>query len=538
MPRDVFVTTESRPASEGTFLLKGRKFHPPGFNRGFVLRVRYMQTGCPFASNRACAPFFQPQPGLGGHGNKNALLDQKPMFTITEHDMQTDYSLTPTSFAVAKRFIHDRTARIGIVGLGYTGLRSAILFSKASFAVDGFDLDPSKVENLQSRRSYLAQIPSDAVSLARDRGFRATTDFRQLHETDVVVLCTSARFDDNRCPDLTNVREAAFNVASNLHAGHLVIVGSTTYPGCTEEVIVPILEGANSEHLKVSYDSAAPDEIFVGVSPDSFDPRDITMDQSEIPKIVAGIDRFGAQLTADLYGTVSRKIVPVSNPSTAELTGLLESTYRSVNIALASELKHLCLRMGLDPSEAMSAASSKPFESPYSFQDPGVNCPAIRFDSLSLAWRARAYAMRARLIELASEINNSTPEFDVRRIEEALNQRGKPLNGSRILLLGIACQNDSENLHDSPSLAMMNLLCRAGALVDYNDPFLPEIARGLHDGLERTSVPIHDVSGYDAVLITADHHSNDLARILAQAKLVIDTQNVTRRLASEKIVRC
>jgi UDP-N-acetyl-D-glucosamine dehydrogenase len=460
------------------------------------------------------------------------------MYTIAEHDMQTDYPLTPTSFAVAKRFIRDRTARVGIVGLGNTGLRLAVLFSKASFAVDGFDLDPSKVEKLQSRRSYLAQIPSDVVSLARDRGFRATTDLTQLYQTDIVVLCTAARFDDNRCPDLRNVREAAFNIASNLHAGHLVIVGSTTYPGCTEEVIVPILEGANSEHLKVSRDSAAPDEIFVGVSPDSSEVGNATMDQSVVPKIVAGIDRFGAQLTADLYGTVFGKIVPVSSASTAEVTKLLESTYRSVNIALANELKHMCLLMGIDPWEAMSAANSKAFESPYSFQDPALNCPAIRFDSLSLAWRAKAYAVRARLIELAAEINNSTPEFDVRRIEDALNQRGKPLNGSRLLLLGIACQNDSDNLRDSPSLAMMNLLCQAGALVDYNDPLLPEIARGLHDHLEMASVPIQDVSGYDAVLITADHCSYDLARILAQAQLVIDTRNATRGLASEKIVRC
>jgi UDP-N-acetyl-D-glucosamine dehydrogenase len=462
----------------------------------------------------------------------------KPMFTLAEPGMQTDDSLTPTSFAVAKRFIHDRTARIGIVGLGYTGLRLAVLFSKACFAVDGFDVDPSKIDKLQARRSYLPQIPSDLVSLARDRGFRATADLTQLYQTDIVVLCTPARLDDHRCPDLTNVREAAFNIASNLHAGHLVIVGSTTYPGCTEEVIVPILEGANSEHLKVSRGSAAPDEIFVGVSPDSSSAGNMTIDTSDMPRIVAGIDRFAAQLTADLYGTVFGKIVPVSSASTAEVTRLLESSYRSVNIALANELKHMCFRMGLDPWEAMSAASSKPFESPYSFQDPALNCPATRSDVLSLARSARAYAGRARLIELATEINSSAPGFHVRRIQAALNQRGKPMKGSRLLLLGIACQNDSDNLRDSPSLAIINLLCQAGALVDYNDPFLHEIAPGFPHDLEMASVPIQDVSGYDAVLITADHPSYNLARILAQAQLVIDTRNATRGLASEKIVRC
>jgi len=460
------------------------------------------------------------------------------MFTATDFDMPTDYSLTPTSFAVAKRFIRDRTARIGIVGLGYTGLRLAVLFSKASFAVDGFDVDPSKVEKLQSRCSYLDQISSDLVSLARDRGFQATTDLTQLYQTDVVVLCTPARFDDDRFPDLCDVREAAFNIASNLHAGHLVIVGSTTYPGCTEEVIVPILEGANSEHLKVSRDSAAPDEIFVGVSPDSSDVGDLSMDQSGTPKIVAGIDRFGAQLTADLYGTVFRKIISVSNASTAEVTKLLDSTYRSVNIALARELKHICLRMGLDPWEAMSAASSKPFESPYSLQEQELNCPGIRFDSLSLAWRARAFAMRGRLIELATEINKSAPESDVRRIEEALNQRGKPLNGSRLLLLGVACQDDLDNRRDSPSLVMVNFLRHAGARIDYDDPLLPQIVPGLQDDRQSASVPVHDVSAYDAVLITADHRSYDLARILSQAQLVIDMRNVTGGFASEKIVRC
>jgi UDP-N-acetyl-D-glucosamine dehydrogenase len=459
------------------------------------------------------------------------------MCTITKH-VSDGSSLVPTSYAVTKSFIRDRSARIGVVGLGYTGLRLAILFSDCGFAVDGFEFDPARVEKLQAGRSYLSRISSDQVSRARNRGFRAMTDLAQLSETDVIIICTPVHFDNNQDPDLRGMREATFNIASNLHAGHLVVVESTSYPGCSEEVIVPILEGANSQHLKISHDTAAPNEIFVGVSPDRADSENSVIDQRDVPKVVAGIDGFGAELTAVLYGNVFRKVISVSSASIAELSKLLENTYRSVNIALANELKHVCLRMGVDPWEVINAASTKPFDFQPFYPTHGVTDPTILSDSLSLAWKAKAYGVRAKLIELATEINTGMPEFIVRCTEGALNRVRRPVKGSRILLLGLDREQDVNSIRASSSLAIIDLFRRAGAHVDYNDPLLPTVDLGRHEGLNMASVSTEDVSSYDAVVIAADYSSYDYSRLVLQARLVIDTRNATRGLASDKIVRC
>ena len=460
------------------------------------------------------------------------------MYTTTKHISDESSSLVPTSYAVTKSFIRDRSARIGVVGLGYSGLRLAILFSDSGYAVDGFEFDVVKAKKLQARQSYLSRISSEEISHALDRGFRVTTDLAHLSETDVIIICTSERFDNHQAPTLMEMREASFNIASNLHAGHLVIVENSSYPGCTEEVIAPILEGANSQHLRISRNTAAPDEIFVGISPDRADPENTAIDQRDIPKVVAGIDRFGAELTAILYANVFRKVISVSSAPVAELSRLLENTYRSVNAALANELKQICLRMGVDPWEVISAASSKPFDFQPFYPTPGFTDPAILSDSLSLAWKAKAYGVRARLVEVATEINAGMPEFIVRCTSEALNRIRTPLKGSRILLLGADRELDVDCVRDSPSLAIIELLRRAGAQVSYHSPSQPKLNRGPHRNRGMAALSNDEISGCDAVVIAADHSSYDYPQILSQAKLVIDTRNATRGLTSEKIVRC
>jgi UDP-N-acetyl-D-glucosamine dehydrogenase len=460
------------------------------------------------------------------------------MYTTAKHVSDESASLVPTSYSVTKSFIRDRSARIGIVGLGYTGLRLAILFSNCGFAVDGFEFDPVKAKKLQARHSYLSRISSDEISHALDRGFRVMTDLVHLSETDVIIICTPERFDNHQAPTLRDMREASFSIASNLHAGHLVVVENSSYPGCTEEVIAPILEGANSQHLKISRNTAAPDEIFVGISPDRADSEDTAIDQRDVPKVVAGIDRFGAELTAILYGSVFKEVISVSSVSVAELSKLLENAYRSVNTALANELKQICLRMGVDPWEVINAASTKPFDFQPFYPTPGYTDPAILSDSLSLAWKAKAYGVRAKLVELATEINTGMPEFIVRCTGEALNRLRRPLKGSRVLLLGADREQDVDSVRDSPSLAIIELLRRAGAQVTYSSPLQLKVNRGSHEDRSMVSLSTDDISGYDAVVIATDHSSYDYSQIVLQAKLVIDTRNATRGLTSEKIVRC
>jgi UDP-N-acetyl-D-glucosamine dehydrogenase len=460
------------------------------------------------------------------------------MYAIDEPGMEESSSSMPVSYAVAKRFIHDRSARLGIVGLGYSGLRLVILFSNYGFAVDGFDLDTRKIEILKSKRSYLNRIPSNQIADARDRGFLPTTDLRLLHETDIIIICIGARLDKNRLPDLRAIRESTFSIASNLHAGHLIVVDSSTYPGLTKELIVPILENANCEHLKISHNTGAPNEVFVGVSSGWPDLGGTTTAPRDVPRVIAGIDRFGAQLTAELYGSVFRKIVPASTVSIAEITRLLQNSYHSVNSALVNEWKQVCLRMGIDPWEAIAAASIEPFDLRVSPPDLGVLGTTLLSDSLSLSWRAKAYGTRARLIETATEINSGIPEFVVNCTEAALNRFAKPVKGSRILLLGAACDDTSDDVPKPPALTIIELFRRDGAQVDVGEPSEPRGERIRHEDFDMTFVSTEDVSAYDAVVVAADQASYDYSRIVSQAELVIDIANATQDIQSEKIVRC
>ena len=452
--------------------------------------------------------------------------------------MESAPVLQTTTYAVTKQLIQDGTARIGIVGLGYVGLPLALMFSNSGFVVEGFDLDATKVEKLIQRRSYLWRIPPEEIALARDRGFHATTDLSMIRDTDVVIICVPTPLDENQEPDLRYIRETAFNIAPHLHAGQLIVLESTTYPGTTEEVLIPILEEANGSHLRVSRNTAAADEIFVAFSPEREDPGNTEVDRRDVPKVVGGIDRFSTEVAAALYSRVFKQIVPVSSPAVAEMTKLLENIYRCVNIALVNELKQLCMRMGINIWEVIDAAKTKPFGFHAFYPGPGLGGHCIPIDPFYLSWKAKAYDFRTKFIELAGEVNVGMPYFVVQCTSEALNHIKKPMNGSRILVLGIAYKKDIDDLRESPSLIVIELLRRAGAEVDYNDPFFPHVGRGRHYDLNMNSVPIEEVCRYDAVLIATDHSAYDYPRIVSEAALVIDTRNATVGIVSDKIVRC
>jgi UDP-N-acetyl-D-glucosamine dehydrogenase len=453
--------------------------------------------------------------------------------------METPYSLSPASFAVAKQCINDRSARIGVVGLGASGLRLSLLFASSGFAVDGFELDPAGAEAAYTSQLYLQSFAAEQISLGQGRGcFHVSQDLSKLSETEVIIFCVPARFDEEQKPDLQSTREAIFNIASNLHAGHLIVMETVSHPGATEELVVPILESANCSHLKVSHNTGGPNDMFVGISPERSDLGSMTLDQNDVPKVVSGVDRYAADLTADLYGKVFKRIIRVSSTLTAEVAKLLESTYECVNIALVNELKQACLSMGIDPWEVIATAGTS-HEGVQAFcPGPGVGGPHIPFDCFSLSRRARKFGVRTKLIELAGEINRDMPRHVVRDISEALNRIGKSIKGSNILVLGLAYERDSNDLYESPSLTIIDLLRRAGAEVDYNDPFVPYIGRANHFDLNMTSASIEDLSPYDAVLIATDHSSYNYAQIVSRAKLVIDTRNATRGMNARNIVLC
>lgn len=437
-----------------------------------------------------------------------------------------------------KQRIEARTARVGIIGLGYVGLPLALLFSNQEFRVDGFDVDADKVRKLESDESYICRISGDEIKNARQNGFTPTFDYSRISEMDVVIICVPTPLNEYHEPDLSYIESTACSIAPHLRAGQLIIMESTTYPGTTEEVLIPILEKNNKANLRTSRGTGEGSTFFVAFSPEREDPGNETHDRKDVPKVVGGVDRFATELACDIYNSVFRTTVPVSSPAAAEMTKLLENIYRCVNIALVNELKQLCIRMDINIWEVIEAAKTKPFGFQAFYPGPGLGGHCIPIDPFYLSWKAKAYDFRTRFIELAGEVNVNMPYFIVQSTAEALNQRGKALNGSRVLILGLAYKKDIDDLRESPSLTIIELLQKAGAKVDYNDPFFPTVGRGRHFNLNMKSAPLDDVSSYDCVLIVTDHTSYDFAKIVSEAQLVIDTRNATRNVESEKIIRC
>ncbi|MEO5936274.1 MAG: nucleotide sugar dehydrogenase [Terriglobales bacterium] len=436
--------------------------------------------------------------------------------------------------------IQAREAKIGIMGLGYVGLPLALLFSDQKFPVTGFDIDKKKVDTLNSGGSYIHRITPEEIGVARAQRFTATFDATQIKNMDAIIICVPTPLNEYREPDLAYIRDTAAMIAPHLQPGQLVILESTTYPGTTEEVMVPILEQGNKLGLKTAHTGDTENEktFYVAFSPEREDPGNTTVARHDIPKVIGGCDPTASQLAGALYNSIFRRIIPVSTPAAAEMTKLLENIYRCVNIALVNELKLLCLRMNIDIFEVIAAASTKPFGFHPFYPGPGLGGHCIPVDPFYLSWKAKEFDFQTRFIELAGEINSNMPYHVVASVGSGLNKHKKSLNGSKILVLGMAYKKDIDDLRESPSLTIIELLQQEGAEVSYNDPYFPTVGRGRKYNLNMTSTPIEQVKEFDCVVIITDHSDYDYKQIVNEAKLVVDTRNATKGIKSDKIVHC
>ncbi|MDP9038812.1 MAG: nucleotide sugar dehydrogenase [Acidobacteriota bacterium] len=440
--------------------------------------------------------------------------------------------------------VEQRHSRIGILGLGYVGLPLALEFSRSGFPVLGFDIDAAKVDRLRRAESYIVRIPPAEIAAALAQGFTATSDFARIAELDAVLICVPTPLQDHgHIPDMSYVEGTMAAIAPHLRAGQLVVLESTTYPGTTEELVVTAIELHGHTVLRNESGPDTPPDlpgILVAFSPEREDPGNSVVPRREIPKVIGGIDRRATAAACALYGAVFHQTVPVSSPAAAEMTKLLENIYRNVNIALVNEMKQLVTHLGVDIWEVIEAARTKPFGFQAFYPGPGVGGHCIPVDPFYLSWKAQQLGFSARFIELAGEINEAMPRLVVEAIESALARSAdpKPLAGAAILILGVAYKRDVDDLRESPALVVIELLQRAGAQVEYNDPFFPEVGRGRHYRLHMRSTPLTEIPRFDCVAILTDHSIYNYKSIVDAAKLVVDSRNATRGLDSTKIVRC
>lgn len=443
-------------------------------------------------------------------------------------------------------FFAGKDIKVGIIGCGYVGLPLALRFADVGQRVTGFDLDPAKVKSLNGGESYIQHIPADKIRQhVQAKKFDATTDFSRLKEMDAVLICVPTPLDERREPDLSYVVETAKSIAPHLQRHQLIVLESTTYPGTTEELVMPILEKGGLRcppaHGPGTENTAT--DFYLAFSPEREDPGNKQFGLAQIPKVVGGVNPPSARAAAGLYAQIVSKVVPVSSTRAAEMVKLLENIFRCVNIALVNELKQLCLRMNLDIWEIIDSAASKPFGFMPFYPGPGLGGHCIPVDPYYLSWKAREYDFATRFIELAGEVNTAMPYHVVDATAAALNRHEKSVKGSKILLLGVAYKKDVDDLRESPSLKLLELLTERGAKVDYNDPYFAALHKMRHyDFSHMRSVELtpERLGGYDCVLIATDHSSYDYEAIVKHAKLVVDSRNATRRVAAnrDKIVPC
>ena len=455
----------------------------------------------------------------------------------------TNHSAANRSPDQLKNRIQQRQARVGIIGLGYVGLPLALLFSEQKFAVTGFDIDGRKVDTLAKGESYIYRIGAQEIRTAQAQGFSATSDYARLVEMDAIIICVPTPLNQYHEPDLSFITDTTHALAPHLQAGQLVVLESTTYPGTTEEVMLPILEKENQQGLKAargtsSGTSGAKKDFFVAFSPEREDPGNTTVARRDIPKVVGGLNPQAAELAGALYGSIFQRTVPVSSPAVAEMTKLLENIYRCVNIALVNELKLLCLRMGIDIWEVIAAASTKPFGFHPFYPGPGLGGHCIPVDPFYLSWKAKEWDFRTRFIELAGEINVNMPYHVLASIGGALNRHKKSVNGARVLILGVAYKKDIDDLRESPAITIIELLQKEGALVSYHDPYFPFIGKGRKYDLHMKRTELEQLGQYDCIVIVTDHSDYDYKRIVGEAQLVVDSRNATKGIDSPKVVRC
>ncbi len=436
-----------------------------------------------------------------------------------------------------KHRLETRDARIGIVGMGYVGLPLALLFSEEHFVITGFDVDPRKVDTLNQGGSYIVRIPGTEIQSARGSGFSATADYGRIAQMDVVIICVPTPLNEYHEPDLSYITGTVRSIAPHLQEGQLIILESTTYPGTTEEVVVPLLEQGNPAGLRVARDAVS-QGFYVAFSPEREDPGNDSVARRDIPKVVGGCGPAALELASAVYSSIFNRTVAVSSPAAAEMTKLLENIYRCVNIALVNELKQLCMRMDINLFEVIDAAKTKPFGFQAFYPGPGLGGHCIPIDPFYLSWKAKQFDFHTRFIELAGQVNLGMPYFVVENIIEAMSQRGKALHGSRVLVLGLAYKRDIDDLRESPSLTIIELLQKRGAHVEYNDPFFPSVGHGRKYALNMTNTPLDKIPEFDCVVIVTDHSQYDFADIVSKAQLVVDTRNATRGIEAANIVKC
>ncbi len=428
--------------------------------------------------------------------------------------------------------IKNKQAGVGIIGLGYVGLPLVLRFCQAGFRVLGFDTDNRKVEALNRGESYIKHIPSarlaELLKSRNGRQFEATADMARLGEPDVLIICVPTPLTPRREPDLRYITSTTRQIAAALRPGQLISLESTTYPGTTAELVLPMLSG----DLQVGRD------FYLVFSPEREDPGNAEFEVRTIPKVVGGITPACRDHGAALYGQVIDRVIPVSSTQAAEMSKLLENIYRAVNIALVNELKMLCLRMGLDIFEVIEASKTKPFGFQAFYPGPGLGGHCIPIDPFYLTWKAREYDFSTRFIELAGDINSNMPYFVAQRVSEVLNKFDQPLKGARILVLGIAYKKDVDDNRESPALKIIQLLSKDGAIISYNDPHIPRCTGMRHyPGFDMDSTPLTAgaLQEADLVLLVTDHSDYDYAWIASQARLIVDTRNAFRNQAGAHI---
>ena len=432
---------------------------------------------------------------------------------------------TSQAEALAEK-IRNRTARVGVIGLGYVGLPLAVEFAQAGFTVTGIDANPGKVESLRSGKSYIEDIPAEAVGgLVKAGKLMATTDFTALDQLDTVNICVPTPLRKSKDPDMSYVVAAAEEVARRLPPGMLIILESTTYPGTTDELILPMLAKGG---LREGHD------FFLCFSPERVDPGNAQYQTRNIPKVVGGISPVSTKLAGLLYSSAVETVVPVSSTRVAEMVKLLENTFRMINIGLANEMALMCDRMGINVWEVIDAAGTKPFGFMAFYPGPGLGGHCIPIDPFYLSWKSKQAGAEARFIELAGQINSQMPLFVVEKVQAALNEHSKPVKGSRIHVVGVAYKRNVSDVRESPALDIMGLLERRGAVVSYTDPHVPELQ---WEGGNLTSQPLERAREADCAVIVTDHAGLDYRRLVEMVPVVVDTRNVLRGFDSDKIVR-
>ena len=425
--------------------------------------------------------------------------------------------------------IQDKSAKVGVIGLGYVGLPLISAFVNAGLKCIGYDVDPSKISALNSGTSYIKHIPDSTIQEWNDSGMvQVTADMGQLGEADALLICVPTPLNDSRDPDLRYVESTCEAITKTLRPGQLVVLESTTYPTTTRDVMLPILAKAGLEVGK---------DYFVAYSPEREDPGNPDYSAAGIPKVVGGVDEASTQLAKALYEHAIVKVIPVTTPEIAEACKILENTYRAVNIALVNELKTLFDRMGIDVWEVVDAAKTKPFGFQAFYPGPGLGGHCIPIDPFYLTWLARKQGMNTRFIELAGEVNSRMPEYVVSRLGEFLNDDGKPIRGSKICMLGMAYKKDVDDPRESPSFELMELLLQRGADLTYNDPHIPTLPSMRHydvPDMDSQELTPEFLSSQDCVLIATDHSAYDYDFIVEHASMVLDTRNATKSVTANR----